>query len=73
MKFGSDPNMNEETRHWIESTKPLVEASRRAQEANPNAGHFKGEKNLGGKFYPPGVTPPETVYDRMLREGKIKF
>ncbi|MBF0135506.1 MAG: hypothetical protein H7833_05575 [Magnetococcus sp. DMHC-1] len=72
MKFGDSPNMTEETRQWIESTKPMVERMRKNQETNP-AGYFKGEKVMGGTFYPPGATPPETVYDRMLREGKIKF
>ncbi|MBF0135502.1 MAG: hypothetical protein H7833_05595 [Magnetococcus sp. DMHC-1] len=72
MQFGTIPNLTEEQKENIERHRQMAERIRHNQETNP-AGYFKGEKVMGGTFYPPGVTPPETVYDRMLREGKIKF
>ncbi|MBF0136524.1 MAG: hypothetical protein H7833_02005 [Magnetococcus sp. DMHC-1] len=72
MKFGPDPNMTEETRQWIESTRPIIDRILQNQETNP-AGYFKGEKTLGGKFYPPGVKPPPTLWEQMKASGEIEY
>ncbi|MBF0135504.1 MAG: hypothetical protein H7833_05585 [Magnetococcus sp. DMHC-1] len=73
MEFGYASGLTEEDMIDIKRHHQMADRIVANRKINPPTEYFKGEEMLGGKFYPPGVTPPETVYDRMLREGKIKF
>ncbi|MEO5369479.1 MAG: hypothetical protein H7833_05325 [Magnetococcus sp. DMHC-1] len=73
MEFGYAPGLTEEDMADIKRRHKIVDEIIANRKVNPPTEYFKGERMVGGKFYPPGVSPPESVYDRMLREGKIKF
>ncbi|MBF0178097.1 MAG: hypothetical protein HQL63_14815 [Magnetococcales bacterium] len=73
MEFGYAPGLTEEDMADIKRHHEMADRMVAEQKINPPTEYFKGERFMGGKFYPPGVTPPESFYDRMVREGKIKI
>ncbi|MBF0425284.1 MAG: hypothetical protein HQL66_05655 [Magnetococcales bacterium] len=73
MQFGTIPNLTDEQKETLKRHNEMADRMIAAQKINPPTEYFKGERFMGGNFYPPGATPPESFYDRMVREGKIKI
>ncbi|MBF0136078.1 MAG: hypothetical protein H7833_14045 [Magnetococcus sp. DMHC-1] len=73
MKFGTAPDLTDEEKQFIARTEKLADRIVANRKINPPTEYFKGEEMLGGKFYPPGVKVPPSVWEQMKASGEIEY
>ncbi|MBF0425282.1 MAG: hypothetical protein HQL66_05645 [Magnetococcales bacterium] len=71
MQFGTIPNLTDEQKETIKRHNEMAERMIAERKANPPTEYFKGERFMGGEFFPPGVKPPLTLWQQMKDAGEV--